>query len=410
MSNVALTTRDGFANVAVTTRVETPVAPEITTTALPAGTVGVVYNQTIQVTGTAPITCTIQSGSLPPELTLNETTRQITGPALATPGLYEFTVRAENAAGSDDQLLSILVPNEGSGGTAPMVTTVTLVPVSASLNPGNTTDLVATVEDNNGDPIPNLVADSVDSTIEASATGAQLAVTDASGQSTIRVTGIAAGEPQISVTFDGVRSNYATVTVFQPAVTGTLDYTEPEDDTFEAVGQVLIQGIMAEVEVGDDVFEAVGILGIRGTMAYVEPSDDTFAAVGFVAGTVMPEPGRSSTARVRVRTSRGMQTDFDPKHPAETELFAFNMSRRLGTSEVLASATVEVFLESDSTQTPIPEMLDGSAVISGDRVLARITGGEDGKVYTLICTATTASGQVLVEMRDLPVLANLTLD
>lgn len=386
---------------------DTPVAPVITTIGLPDGYVGVAYSQTIQRTGSTS-TVAVTAGTLPAGLTLSSA--GVLSGTPTTPVAASFTITATNAAGTDDQALTLLVPNEGSGGTAPVVTTVTLVPATASLNPGNTTDLVATVEDNNGDPIPNLVADSVDSTIEASATGAQLAVTDASGQSTIRVTGIAAGEPQISVTFDGVRSNYATVTVFQPAVTGTLDYTEPEDDVFEAVGQVLIQGIMAEVEVGDDVFEAVGILGIRGTMAYVEPSDDTFAAVGFVAGPVMPEPGRSSTARVRVRTSRGMQTDFDPKHPAETELFAFNMSRRLGTSEVLASATVEVFLESDSTQTPIPEMLDGSAVISGDRVLARITGGEDGKVYTLICTATTASGQVLVEMRDLPVLANLTLD
>lgn len=247
MSNVALTTRDGFANVAVTTRVETPVAPEITTTALPAGTVGAVYDQTIQVTGTAPITCTIQSGALPPELTLNETTRQITGPALATPGLYEFTVRAENAAGFDDQLLSILVPNEGSGGTAPVVTTVTLVPATAEIAAGGATaDMIATVEDNNGDPIPNLTG-TTGSNATGVATAAQLAPTDAAGQATVRATSGAAGTANITITFDGVVSNAAVITV-RAGTEAPTDITLSASSVAENSANGTVIGALAAVD------------------------------------------------------------------------------------------------------------------------------------------------------------------
>jgi len=82
-------------------------APTITTTSLPNGMVNTVYSQTLQATGTAPITWTINSGALPSGLSLSDA-GAITGTPTAS-GTSDFTVRAENAAGHDTQALSITI-------------------------------------------------------------------------------------------------------------------------------------------------------------------------------------------------------------------------------------------------------------------------------------------------------------
>lgn len=87
-------------------------APSITTTALPDGVWGLSYSTTIVVTGDEPITLEVTDGEIPYWTTLENGVIS-GGPAF--PGLYEFTITATNAAGSDSQSLSILVPNEMSG-------------------------------------------------------------------------------------------------------------------------------------------------------------------------------------------------------------------------------------------------------------------------------------------------------
>jgi hypothetical protein len=225
MQNVAIVTRSTYANVALRDRSPAATAPVITTSALPDGAVGAAYSQVIQATGTEPITAAVQSGSLPTGLSLNASTRVLSG-APTTPVLVSFTVRATNSAGYDDQALTLLVPNEGSGGTGPVVTTVTLVPVSTTVEAGGTVDLIATVEDELGNPIANVVG-SVESTSSGNATGSWLAPTDSNGAATIRVTGVAAGGgvsngyANISAIVDGVRSNACAVTITAPA-SGTV--------------------------------------------------------------------------------------------------------------------------------------------------------------------------------------------
>lgn len=81
-------------------------APSITTTSLSGGKVGEAYSQTLAATGTAPITWSIDSGSLPAGLTLSGNT--ISGTP-ATAGTFTFTVKATNSAGSDTQELSIVI-------------------------------------------------------------------------------------------------------------------------------------------------------------------------------------------------------------------------------------------------------------------------------------------------------------
>jgi formylglycine-generating enzyme required for sulfatase activity len=100
-------------------------APTITTATLPGGTVGDAYNQTLAATGDKPVTWTIDIGTLPAGLTLQGGTISGTPTAAGPSG---FTVKAENAAGSDTKQLSITIAPAGGGdGTAPTITTTTLL-------------------------------------------------------------------------------------------------------------------------------------------------------------------------------------------------------------------------------------------------------------------------------------------
>lgn len=92
----------------------TGVAPSITTTAAVEGAVGEAYVQPLLATGDAPIVWDVDVGSaLPVWLSIDGD--RLAGVPLE-PGLYEFTLTATNDYGTDSQALSILVPNEMSGG------------------------------------------------------------------------------------------------------------------------------------------------------------------------------------------------------------------------------------------------------------------------------------------------------
>lgn len=80
----------------------------ITTSSLPAGTVGVSYSQTIAATGTASISFAVVSGALPTGLSLNGSTGALTGTPTAA-GAFGFTVRATNAFGFGDASFSVVI-------------------------------------------------------------------------------------------------------------------------------------------------------------------------------------------------------------------------------------------------------------------------------------------------------------
>jgi len=85
-------------------------APRITTSSLPDGTKGTEYSQTLTATGSAPITWSVSSGSLPTGLRLAEETGIISGtPTMATGTNVSFSVKATNAKGSDTKYLSIKI-------------------------------------------------------------------------------------------------------------------------------------------------------------------------------------------------------------------------------------------------------------------------------------------------------------
>ena len=100
--------------------------PVITTTTLQGGKAGAAYSQTLAATGTAPITWSIESGSLPAGLTLSGNT--ISGTP-TTAGTFTFKVKAANGAGNDTKELSIVIqaaPVEPDPGQPPVITTTTL--------------------------------------------------------------------------------------------------------------------------------------------------------------------------------------------------------------------------------------------------------------------------------------------
>ncbi|MDR1153243.1 MAG: InlB B-repeat-containing protein, partial [Bacteroidales bacterium] len=85
---------------------EEAVAPSITTASLSSGTVGMAYSQTLEASGDAPLTWTIDGGALPDGLAL---TGDVISGVPATGGIFTFTVKAANSAGDDTKQLSITV-------------------------------------------------------------------------------------------------------------------------------------------------------------------------------------------------------------------------------------------------------------------------------------------------------------
>ena len=101
-----------------------PPSPSITTTSLPAGTIGQAYNQTLRATGgTGGLTWSIVAGNLPAGLNLDQPTGVISGTPTVPAGTSSFTVRVADAAGQDDtQALSITINLPAP----PNITTTTL--------------------------------------------------------------------------------------------------------------------------------------------------------------------------------------------------------------------------------------------------------------------------------------------
>ncbi len=96
----------GSPKTVVVSKAALPAAPAITTTSLPGGTVGTAYNRFLAATGDAPITWSIDNGSLPDGLNLTGGT--VSGTPTAA-GTFDFTVKASNPAGSGTQALRITV-------------------------------------------------------------------------------------------------------------------------------------------------------------------------------------------------------------------------------------------------------------------------------------------------------------
>ncbi|HET9868224.1 MAG TPA: Ig domain-containing protein, partial [Nitrospira sp.] len=104
-----------------------PNPPNITTTTLPAGTVGQPYSQPVQVTGgTGALAWSLVAGSgtLPANLNLDATNGLISGTPTAA-GTSSFTVRVDSGGQFDIQPLSITI-NQPAPPPSPSITTTSL--------------------------------------------------------------------------------------------------------------------------------------------------------------------------------------------------------------------------------------------------------------------------------------------
>jgi GH18 family chitinase len=100
----------------------TATAPTITSTSpMPVGTSGTAYSQTLTASGTAPISWTVTSGSLPGGLALNSSTGVISGTPNAS-GTFTFTTQAANSAGSNSKQFTLAI-NMVVTAQAPSITT-----------------------------------------------------------------------------------------------------------------------------------------------------------------------------------------------------------------------------------------------------------------------------------------------
>ena len=108
----ATDTLNQFDDQALSLTIDLPAAPNITTTALPNGTVDIPYSQPVVATGgIGDLTWSISAGSLPPGLDIDQATGKITGtPTMEAIGISNFTVQVtDTIPQSDTQSFSIKI-------------------------------------------------------------------------------------------------------------------------------------------------------------------------------------------------------------------------------------------------------------------------------------------------------------
>ena len=99
------------------------IPPKITTTTLKSGLESAAYQELLGASGSAPITWSVSKGRFPDGLTLTPT-GHIQGTPVS-PGLFRFTLKAENSVGSDEKGFTIEIRALPDGGSAYRYETLT---------------------------------------------------------------------------------------------------------------------------------------------------------------------------------------------------------------------------------------------------------------------------------------------
>lgn len=190
--------------------------PTITTTSLPNGEVGTIYNQTLEATGSDTITWSVTGGSLPEGLSMEANTGMISGRPTAE-GESTFTATATNVYGSDSREFTLSIDKS----EVIPVTSVKLDKTSLTLQEKGSDTLTAMVEPDNA----------TNKNVNWKSSDTSIATVDASG----KVTAISAGSATITATAaDGSgESASCSVTVTH----GNMVHTPKKDATCTTPGK-----------------------------------------------------------------------------------------------------------------------------------------------------------------------------
>lgn len=97
-----------------------------------------------------------------------------------------------------------------------------------------------------------------------------------------------------------------------------------------------------------------------------------------------------------------MADAFSYKLTTENELFTFDFSQVLLSSETLSTATCTVIVMNGTDPSP-SSILYGAAQISGAKASQRIYNGISDVTYRLIMTVTSSLGNTYTAVGDLPI-------
>jgi hypothetical protein len=199
-------------------------AVQITTTALPGGTTGTAYSQTLAASGgTGSLSFAISAGTLPGGLTLSSS-GVLSGTPSAT-GSFNFTVTATDSVGA-------------SGSAAYTVTIASATPTQLSLSApssataGTSFNVTITAQDSGGHTTTGFSG----TVTLASSAGADISPTTvnlSAGTATIPVTLTAAGNQTLTASFTGLNPGTASVTV-SPGPLGQYLVGIPGSSTVQA--------------------------------------------------------------------------------------------------------------------------------------------------------------------------------
>ena len=197
-----------------------PTQPAITTTSLPVAVEGSAYNQTIQATGTAPLTFSVSAGTLPAGLNLANGTGAVTGTPTGPAGTAQFTVKVTDGnspALSTTQALSITV----NAAATLTVTTASPLP-SGNVNVAYSATLQST-----GGVAPitwSVVGAALPAALTLSSAGVITGTPTASGVFSVTIQAADSGLPQqtvtttLGLTIDGGTLAIATTSLLNPMV------------------------------------------------------------------------------------------------------------------------------------------------------------------------------------------------
>ena len=341
------------------------VLPIITSTSLPVPIAGSAYTGTIAVTGSPEPTCSVTNGSLPPGLSLDAVSCQITGtPDAADAGnSYTVTITATNSEGTASQSYTIVVI---APLTPPVITTASL-PDSATIGTAYAATVVAT-----GSPAPTF-----------SVTSGSLP----DGLTLNEVTGVISGTPTTadSYTFtitatnsEGTAAQDYTIVVSAPALAPPVITTASLPG---AIAGTAYAGTVAATGYPVPTFSV--------TSGSLPDGLTLNAATGVISGT--PTTEGSYTFAITATNSEGTSTPvtftIDVSAPAAaatgtTTALTVPATARVG-QNVTASATV-----APASGTVVPT---GSVTVSGGGASCTATLNSVGKGSCTLTFATAGS-------------------